>query len=75
MSDALTQHMARQEKNLSDLINALAGLEEANDVVCAGRSQAAYDQMLRDGQADALLALDEARRDARELLDRMLNRS
>ena len=47
---------------------ALAKLEEANDIVCGGRSQVAYEQMLLDGQADALLALDEARREARELL-------
>ena len=49
-------------------VMSIADVEEANDIVCGGRSQVAYEQMLLDGQADALLALDEARREARELL-------
>jgi hypothetical protein len=50
------------------LREALTALEGACEAVAAGRSEAAYRQMMSDGQADALLALDEARRNARAAL-------
>jgi len=50
------------------LRKALFDLEDANNVLASGRSQEAYDAMIASGQQDALLALDEARRNARALL-------
>lgn len=47
---------------------ALRELEDANEELCAGRSQAAYDAMVTSGQSDSLLRLDRARRAATELL-------
>ena len=44
---------------------ALERLESANDALCATRSDKTYASMLDDGAADALLALDAARREAR----------
>jgi hypothetical protein len=44
---------------------ALRELEAANDTLCAIRSQAAYDQMIADGNGDALARLDRGRLNAR----------
>ena len=52
------------------LEQALSRLEAANDTLCTGRSQAAYDQMIADGQTDALIELDNARREARAALSK-----
>lgn len=46
---------------------ALRALEQANDNLCAVRSQQTYDSMEAEGR-DQLYALDEARRNARALL-------
>lgn len=48
--------------------DALRDLETACDNLNKSRSQATYDSMLKDGASDLLLALDGARRQARELL-------
>lgn len=53
-----------------DVRELLRELEQACDNVAAGRSKAAYLMMIGDGQADALLALDNARRNAREALSK-----
>ena len=50
------------------LVEALRALELANDRVCGARPQRVYDAMIAAGMSDALLALDEARRDARAAL-------
>lgn len=47
---------------------ALLRLENACEEVAKGRSQAAYDAMVAGGQSDALIALDDARRNARVAL-------
>lgn len=54
--------------SVSRLTNALSNLEYANENLCKVRSTKAYDQMISDGNGDALIALDKARREARELL-------
>lgn len=51
------------------LREALAELEAANDALCAVRSQATYDQMIADGNEDALARLDEARSKARAAIN------
>ncbi|WP_323775969.1 hypothetical protein [Leisingera sp.] len=61
----IMRELAAERDKLAAMIRKL---ESAYDVVCAGRSQAAYDQMIADGQADALLELDNARREARATL-------
>lgn len=50
------------------LVAALQSLEQANEDLCAVRSDATYQQMLADGNAPALMALDKARQEARNIL-------
>lgn len=57
-----------QARRIEALEGALRGLEQANDTVAAGRTQAVYLAMIDSGQSDALAELDFARRDARALL-------
>jgi hypothetical protein len=48
------------------LLDTLLALEEANETVCALRTDALYDAMIRvPGMSDALSRLDDARRAAR----------
>jgi hypothetical protein len=54
---------------ITELVSALDELEEANDALCAKRSNATYDSIiLGDGCRDELERLDEARRAARTTL-------
>lgn len=54
---------------LSAALAALAELEEANDALAARRTSAQYADMIDMGQADYLIRLDNARRNARRILD------
>ena len=60
--------LAASQEREKALREALERLESANDVLCATRSEKAYASMLEDGASDALLALDDARREARAAL-------
>lgn len=50
------------------LVEAVQGLEWACEQLAATRGMATYDAMIAAGQADAMIALDNARRTARALL-------
>lgn len=53
------------------LVEALRALEQANEDLCATRSQVTYNSMIHHDKAyDQLQALDDARRNARAILQR-----
>jgi len=57
-----------QEPVVETLRSVIARLESACELLASTRPQAAYIAMIDGGQADALLALDEARQEARTVL-------
>lgn len=67
-SEALAE-LAASKAREDALVEALRGMEAANEALCATRSQETYLAMIdRDKAQDALVALDDARRNARALL-------
>lgn len=54
-----------------ELVEALEGLEAANNLLCSQRTSQQYVEMLDLGQQDALEKLDAARQSARSLLTRI----
>ncbi len=60
--------LLRDAAKARTLVEVIRNLEQAYEAVCAGRTQAVYDQMIADGQANDLLHLDNARRKAREAI-------
>ena len=57
------------------LVGALRNLENANDRACGARPQKVYDAMIAAGMTDALIELDDARREARATLAALKDRS
>lgn len=57
-----------QEPRADTLRSVIARLESACELLASTRPQAAYIAMIDGGQADALLALDEVRQEARTVL-------
>jgi len=62
------------ERKLAEAREIIQHLEWSCEQLAATRSQAAYDQMMSDGQAQALLELDNARRAARTFLSKEAER-
>jgi hypothetical protein len=67
-ADAMAAALADSQERERLMREALTRLETANDALCATRSDKTYASMLEDGASDALLALDDARREARAAL-------
>jgi hypothetical protein len=57
------------------LVGALRNLENANDRACGARPQKVYDAMIAAGMTDALIELDDARREARATLAALKDRT
>ena len=57
------------------LVGALRNLENANDRACGARPQKVYDAMIAAGMTDALIELDDARREARAALAALKDRT
>ena len=57
------------------LVGALRNLENANDRACGARPQKVYDAMIAAGMTDALIELDDARREARTTLAALKDRT
>ncbi len=60
--------IAELQAKVERMTEALKGLEQATEQLASTRSLEAYDAMIKCGQADALIALDNARRSARAAL-------
>lgn len=65
---ASAAHIERIEALNAELRELLQCLENANEQLAATRTREVYLAMIDSGQADALLALDNARRNARAAL-------
>lgn len=57
------------------LVGVLRNLENANDRACGARPQKVYDAMIAAGMTDALIELDDARREARATLAALKDRT
>lgn len=67
-ADAILADQAELIAQRAALVEAVQGLEWSCEQLAATRDMATYDAMIAAGQADAMIALDNARRTARALL-------
>ena len=70
-----TQIEVSQRAREARLVGALRNLENANDRACGARPQKVYDAMIAAGMTDALIELDDARREARATLAALKDRT